>query len=179
MELHTVYISAGSNLGQRLKNCRKGIDMLTHTSGLDSGVGSGPGGPDVILTAQSSFYRTAPVDFTDQDWFVNAVFAIRTRLSPQALLGHLKEIQRRVGRKKSKIRFGPRVLDLDILLFDDLIISLPDLVIPHPRMHKRRFVLLPICDINPHLVHPILKREMGDLLGRLNENEQPVTLIDD
>ncbi len=166
MGSHTVYISVGSNMGRKLENCRQGIGNLAN-------------GTDATLTAQSPFYRTAPVDFRDQDWFVNAVFTIQTQLSPKALLARLKEIQQDAGRKKSPIRFGPRVLDLDILLFDDLILSSSNLTIPHPRMHKRRFVLLPICDINPYLVHPTLKKEMRDLLASLDENDQLVTLIDD
>lgn len=166
MKPHTVYISVGSNVGRKLKNCRQGIIALTR-------------GTDSVLTSRSPFYRTEPVDFTDQNWFVNAVFTIQTQLDPKALLTRLQEIQREAGREKSPVRFGPRILDLDILLFDDLIISSQDLIIPHPRMHKRRFVLLPICDIDPYLVHPILKKEMRDLLAYLDENEQTVTLIDD
>ncbi len=166
MGSHTVYLSVGSNIGRKLKNCRLGIDGLTN-------------GSDAALTAQSSFYRTSPVDFRDQDWFVNAVFTIQTHLEPEALLARIKKIQQDAGREKSSIRFGPRVLDLDILLFDDLILSSASLTIPHPRMHKRRFVLLPICDINPYLVHPILKKEMRNLLACLDEDDQLVTLIDD
>jgi len=163
---HTVYISVGSNIGRKLDNCRQGMDAVTADRGIAAG-------------SRSLFYRTSPVDFTDQDWFVNAVFSVRTLLAPAQLLARLQMIQTGAGRKKSTVRFGPRVLDLDILLFDDLIVSSPDLIIPHPRMHKRRFVLRPICDINSHLVHPVLKKEMGELLACLDENEQPVTVIDD
>ena len=166
MGSHTVYISVGSNMGRKLENCRRGIDGLAN-------------GTDATLIARSSFYRTEPVDFRDQDWFVNAVFAIRTPLGPAALLARIQAVQQDAGREKSSIRFGPRVLDLDILLFDDLILSSPNLTIPHPRMHKRRFVLLPICDINPYLVHPILKKEMRSLLACLDQNDQLVTLIHD
>lgn len=166
MKPHTAYISVGSNVGRKLKNCRRGIFALTR-------------GTDSVLTSRSPFYRTEPVDFTDQDWFVNAVFSIQTQLTPNALLIRLQEIQREAGREQSTVRFGPRILDLDILLIDDLVVSLPELIIPHPRMHKRRFVLLPICDIDPYLVHPILKKEMRDLLADLDESEQSVILIDD
>ncbi len=166
MESHTVYISVGSNMGRKLENCRQGIAKLTRC-------------PDFTLTGQSQFYRTEPVDFEDQDWFVNAVFTIRTQMTPIALLTQLQAIQQVAGRKESSVRFGPRVLDLDILLFDDLVVSSKNLIIPHPRMHKRRFVLRPICDIDPYLVHPTLKKEMRELLTLLDDNEQPVTLIND
>jgi len=165
-ESNVAYISVGSNIGRKLKNCRQGIAELTRR-------------PDFTLTGQSLFYRTEPTDFEDQDWFVNAVFTIRTSVTPNALLLQLQEIQQATGRKESSVRFGPRVLDLDILLFDDLVVSSRNLIIPHPRMHKRRFVLRPICDINPYLVHPTLKKEMRELLTLLDDNEQQVMLIND
>lgn len=134
---------------------------------------------DVALVARSPFYKTQPVDYADQDWFINAVFSIQTTASPEAILNRIQVVQQGAGREKTSIRFGPRILDLDILLFGDRVISTPNLVIPHPRMHKRRFVLQPLCDINPRMVHPVLLRTMGALLSHLGENEQQVTLIDD
>jgi 2-amino-4-hydroxy-6-hydroxymethyldihydropteridine diphosphokinase len=100
--------------------------------------------------------ETQPVDYTEQDWFVNAALLIETPLSPKALLNTTQAIQNRFGRKKGGIRFGPRVLDLDIIFYDQLILHASHLTIPHPRMHKRRFVLQPICDIDPTVVHPVL-----------------------
>lgn len=164
------YISVGSNLGKKLENCRHGIIALTNCG-------------DTALMSRSPFYRTEPVDYTDQDWFTNACFSVTTSLSPEELLNRIRVVQRSAGRKKSTVRFGPRPLDLDILFYDDRIISTPQLIIPHPRMHKRRFVLKPLCDINPNLVHPVLRRTMEELLSRLDcvagSETQQVVLIDD
>jgi 2-amino-4-hydroxy-6-hydroxymethyldihydropteridine diphosphokinase len=155
------YISIGSNLGDKLGHCRKGIDALVQSD-------------HTVLIAQSPFYRTEPVDYLDQDWFVNAVVKVATRLEPQRLLAELKAIQIKAGRSQDKIRFGPRVLDMDILLYGNAIIDTPGLTIPHPRLHKRRFVLIPICDIDPEIVHPILNVNMQVLLNRLGDNDQKV-----
>jgi 2-amino-4-hydroxy-6-hydroxymethyldihydropteridine diphosphokinase len=95
-------------------------------------------------------------------------------LDPFQLLGTLNAIQRRAGRIVDEIRFGPRVLDMDIILYDDLVIHSAELIIPHPRMHKRHFVLKPICDIDPGIIHPILKKNMQYLLNSLNDNGQGV-----
>lgn len=165
MTLHTAYISVGSNLGEKLANCRNGIAGLS-ASGLAE------------IGSLSPFYRTEPVDFTDQHWFVNAVVMVRTGHRPQRLLDELKTIQRRAGRLKDPVRFGPRVLDLDIILFDKLIMDTPDLVIPHPRMHKRRFVLQPMCDIDSTILHPVLKLSMKELLQQLPGGQQEVRRID-
>lgn len=158
---HTAYIGAGSNIGDKLANCKKGIDALVKSG-------------KAILKAQSRFYRTEPVGFKDQDWFVNVVFKIETDLEPLPLLKELKSIERAIGRVHNPIKFGPRVLDLDILFYDDLVTNSSGLVIPHPRMHKRRFVIKPICDINPKIIHPLLKKNMQYLLDNLNDNEQGV-----
>ena len=159
METHTAYISVGSNMGDKLQNCRKGIAALTQPSVSK-------------LRAQSSFYLTEPVDFTKQDWFINAVVKIETMLEPFSLLDKLKAIQRQVGRKADTIRFGPRILDLDILLFGERIIHAEGLEVPHPRMHKRRFVLQPICDIDRKVLHPVFKKDMQSLLDLLENDGQ-------
>lgn len=158
---HTVYISVGANLGDKLDNCRKGVRSLTQSR-------------DVILQGQSRVYQTAPVDYTEQDWFINFVVKISTTLEPHALLKRIQKVQVQSGRVKDAIRFGPRLLDLDILLFDHLILNAPDLTIPHPRMHKRRFVLVPMCDIDPALLHPRLKRTMQSLLDGLDDPSQAI-----
>lgn len=163
---HTVFISVGSNLGGKLENCLKGIASLT-----DSGKSK--------LLETSRFFRTSPVDYTHQDWFVNAAVKIATALEPLDLLDELVAIQKRMGRKSDSIRFGPRVLDLDILIFEDRVIRTSRLEIPHPRMHKRAFVLQPICDIDPSIVHPVLGKTVVDLLGRLNADDQRVIPLDD
>ena len=148
-----------------MDNCINGIARLT-ASGYNK------------VAAQSRYYRTEPVDYTDQDWFVNAVVMVRTAHQPRGLLDELKTIQRRAGRLKDPVRYGPRLLDLDIILFDSLIIDTPDLIIPHPRMHKRRFVLQPICDIDSTILHPVLKVTMRELLEKLPGGQQEVRRID-
>lgn len=127
-----------------------------------------------VLKDQSWFYKTEPVDYMDQDWFINSVVKIETILDPFQLINELKSIQHDAGRKDNEIRFGPRILDLDIILYDDLIISSSDLKIPHPRMHKRRFVLRPICDIDLKIVHPVFKKDMQCLLDNLGDNTQRI-----
>jgi 2-amino-4-hydroxy-6-hydroxymethyldihydropteridine diphosphokinase len=161
MANHIAYLSVGSNIGNKLENCQKGVAAL-----ISSG--------STAILQHSRIYKTAPVDYTDQDWFVNYAVKIQTVLDPFQLLGTLNAIQRRAGRIDDKIRFGPRVLDLDIILYDDLVIHSANLIIPHPRMHKRRFVLQPICDIDPEITHPILKKSMQYLLDSLNDNGQDI-----
>ncbi len=158
---HVVFISVGSNIGAKLDNCLRGIASLTES-------------PESLLLGASRFFRTSPVDFTDQDWFVNAAVKIRTTMAPLALMDKLVSIQQQMGRKTDAVRFGPRELDLDILLYDDWVIRTDRLTIPHPRMHKRAFVLLPICDINPSIIHPVLGQTVADLLNHLDDEDQRV-----
>ncbi len=158
------FISVGSNIGEKLENCRKGIAEIKN---LDQ----------TTLLGQSGFYRTSPVDYMDQDWFVNAAVKIRTRMSPIALLHALQKIQKKIGRKKGGIRFGPRILDLDIIFYDLLIMDTKKLVLPHPRMHKRAFVLKPICDIDQKVIHPVLQMDVKTLLDGLNDNDQEIHRI--
>jgi 2-amino-4-hydroxy-6-hydroxymethyldihydropteridine diphosphokinase len=164
MEIHTAYISAGSNIGDMLANCRNGLAALA---------GSGA----ASITAWSNFYKTSPVDFTGQEWFVNAAVKVETGLNPFELLRDINSIQIRAGRTSDSVRFGPRILDLDIIFYDDAVLDVPGLTIPHPRMHKRRFVLKPLCDIDPDFVHPVLKKNLRHLLGSLNDDDQEVIEI--
>jgi 2-amino-4-hydroxy-6-hydroxymethyldihydropteridine diphosphokinase len=161
VERHTAYISVGSNIGDKLLNCKQGVKALA-----DSG--------HVSIAAWSNFYKTSPVDYKDQDWFINAVVKIETGLTPSDLLKEMISIQHKAGRIKDKVRFGPRILDLDIILYDDLVINLPDLTIPHPRLHNRLFVLKPLCDIDSSIIHPVFKKDMKYLLKNLNDNEQMI-----
>lgn len=161
MKLHTAYISVGSNLGDKFDNCKKGIAALSR-----EGV--------TTVTARSFFYKTDPVDYMAQDWFINAAVKILTVLEPLSLLDDLKKIQHRAGRTHDPIRFGPRILDLDIIFYDEVVIDSEAIVLPHPRMHKRRFVLKPICDIDPQLIHPVLKEDVQTLLSNLNDDTQGV-----
>lgn len=159
--LHTAYISVGSNLGDKLTNCRRGVEALVS-------------GGEVQITGQSRTYTTEPVDFTDQGWFINFVIRIETQLGPFELLDRLQAIQREAGRTAETVRFGPRVLDLDLLLYDRLIMDDPRLRLPHPRMHRRRFVLRPLCDIDPDVVHPVLGKAVRALLAELDGEGQQV-----
>lgn len=164
MPAHMVYISVGSNLGDKLAHCRHAVDSLVQLEGTR-------------VTAWSKIYRTSPVDYLAQGWFVNLVLGVETALAPAALLTALQQIQRSAGQGEKALRFGPRRLDLDILLFDRQIIQTPALTIPHPRMHQRRFVLQPLCDVDPGLVHPLLGVSVKVLLDRLDPKEQKIEVV--
>jgi 2-amino-4-hydroxy-6-hydroxymethyldihydropteridine diphosphokinase len=151
MRLHRAHIGLGSNLGDKRLNCEKAIFAITDD-------------PKTTVNAQSPFYRTEPMYRADQDWFVNAVIEIDTGHDPEALLEVLQSVQRLAGRLHDAVRFGPRLLDLDILFYDDCVIQTPRLAVPHPRLHERRFVLQPLCDICPDKVHPVLKKDVKTLL---------------
>ena len=161
MKVHTAYIGAGSNIGDKLVNCHNGIIALSESQNTQ-------------IKKWSKFYKTEPVGYEEQDWFINVVVKVETTLDPFHLLKTLKSIEHDAGRIDNPVKFGPRILDLDILLFDDVVINSSGLVIPHSRLHERRFVLKPICDIDPKIVHPVLKKEMRDLLAILNDNEQRI-----
>lgn len=163
MEPQWAYLSIGSNLGDRYENCRQAMADLSADG-------------TVAIVGQSAFYESEPVDYTEQDWFLNAALKIETNLDPLSLLDKLQGIQRSFGRKEGGVRFGPRVLDLDIIFYGERIINSDRLVVPHPRAHKRRFVLQPICDIDPTVVHPLLRESAKNLLNQLNEEGQRLKL---
>ena len=156
----TAYIGVGSNMGARLKNCREAVERAGRL-------------PGVLLTARSPFYRTAPVGVEDQDWYVNGVFALYTERPARELLERLLEIEAAMGRVR-KGKWGPRPIDLDILLFGEDVIDEADLTVPHPLMHTRRFVLEPMVQLAPRLVHPVLGKSMRGLLADLQDPEQQV-----
>jgi len=151
-------------MGDSVSHCRQGIVELTHAD-------------IAVIRKKSCFYKTEPVGFRNQDWFTNCVIKIGSDLAPEELFQQLKRIERKTGRKEEVIRFGPRVLDLDILFYDDVIMDTPLLKIPHPRMHQRRFVLIPFCDIDPQKMHPVLKKDMASLLNELYDPDQKVIRI--
>jgi 2-amino-4-hydroxy-6-hydroxymethyldihydropteridine diphosphokinase len=137
----TVYLSLGSNMGEREDRLRQAIEILDREQ--------------VAVTKQSSIYETAPQDIADQPWFLNMVVECRTSLLPVQLLNLLLRIEREIGRvRQAGERRGPRPIDLDILLFSDAVIRLPQLTVPHPRMLQRRFVLEPLLEIAPELTFP-------------------------
>jgi 2-amino-4-hydroxy-6-hydroxymethyldihydropteridine diphosphokinase len=139
-----VYLGLGSNVGDKAANLREALRRLT-----------GAGDSEITLRAVSSLYRTEPVGYVDQDWFLNAAVHIGTRLSPRELLTRLIEVERELGRVRT-VRNGPRSIDLDILLWEDLVVNEDDLVIPHPRLQERMFVLEPLAEIAPDARHPAL-----------------------
>ena len=139
-----VYLGLGSNLGDKAANLRESLRRL-----------AGGDGSAMTLLAVSSLYRTEPVGYLAQDWFLNAAVHIQTQLSPRELLKRLIAVERELGRVRT-VRNGPRTIDLDILLWEDLIVNEDDLVIPHPRLHERLFVLEPLAEIAPDARHPVL-----------------------
>lgn len=151
------YIGLGSNIGDKAGNILKALDILGQLN-------------EIKITNVSSFYETEPIGYEDQDWFVNAVAQIETTLPPTELLGAFKKIEQTMGRKNI-IRWGPREIDIDLLIYDQLCLDSPELVIPHPRLHERAFVLGPLAEIAPELIHPILKKTIAELLSELQSQK--------
>lgn len=160
------YISTGSNLGDKLENCREALAGLDRTD-------------TVQIESISRFYSTEPMEYFDQPWFVNAAVKIRTSLAPADLLAVLKSFEVEYGRVDSGVRFGPRPLDFDIIFYNDSIIETEQLIVPHPRMHNREFVLRPISDLAPDLIHPVFNKSIRRLLDELNtQNQQCIPMAE-
>ena len=158
----TVYLSLGSNVGDRAKNLKDAIATLA-----DSGV-------DVRNV--SSIYETEPVDLLEQPWFLNCVVEAQTKLAPLDLLHALRAIEARMGSEKIVAK-GPRLIDLDILLYGDKTIDTPELQVPHPRMHLRRFVLVPLAEIAPHARHPRSGQSATEMLASSPDKSQVSVVV--
>ncbi len=156
-----VFLGIGSNLGERKTRIEQGIAALKNCG--------------MSILRRASLYETEPVGITDQPWFLNTVVAGETALAPQRLLKLCKEIERTAGRKET-VRFGPRLLDIDILLYKGLVIHEKDLDIPHPRMHERRFVLVPLLEIAPSIKDPRNGKRYANILAELDEGKKVTRL---
>jgi 2-amino-4-hydroxy-6-hydroxymethyldihydropteridine diphosphokinase len=153
-----VFIGVGSNLGDKVGNCRRAIEALLADARNR-------------IVQCSPLYQTEPVGKKEQDWFINGAFAMETSMEPAELLEFLLGVEKMMGRERRE-RWGPRVIDLDILIFGQQVINKEALEIPHPRLHERRFVLVPLRDIAPDLRHPLLGKTISQILEELPGGEK-------
>ena len=158
-----VALALGSNLGDRAENLRRARQALA---------------PDFLLGACSRVYETEPAYVLDQPRYYNQACQATTTLSPMAALQRLKTLESQLGRVPT-VRFGPRLIDLDLLFYDDQVLDTPNLVLPHPRLAERAFVLVPLAEIAPNLVHPQLGVTVSELLQRLGDTRQAIRPVSD
>lgn len=151
------YIGIGSNLGNALKNCQHAVKSLSLAKGIE-------------ITSVSSFYKTEPVGIENQNLFINAVVEIMTALSARNLFMNLQNIEKDMGRKR-EVKGGPRIIDLDLLFYGREIIQDSDLIVPHPEIQRRRFVLEPLCEIASYFIHPDFGVSIRGIKDRLNDNK--------
>jgi 2-amino-4-hydroxy-6-hydroxymethyldihydropteridine diphosphokinase len=164
MKRHHAYIGFGSNLGNRLYNCKNAIAALRTL-------------PRCYLLKVSSFYETSPIGVVEQPAFINGVILLETVEDAHWLLRQMLEIEKTFGRIRT-LKWGPRSIDLDLLFFDDQIINTPELSVPHPFLHERRFVLEPLNELAPDFRHPSLGRRVADLLHDLPDGEERVEVLE-
>jgi 2-amino-4-hydroxy-6-hydroxymethyldihydropteridine diphosphokinase len=150
--MSTVFLSLGTNLGDRMSHLNAALDTLP---------------PDVQITKKSPVYETPPWGYEDQGPFLNMVVEGQTELEPVALLARLKQMETDLGRRPS-FRWGPRIVDMDILFYDEMVLETPELTIPHPRLQERSFVLVPLADIAPDWKHPVLNKTVREMLAAVD-----------
>jgi len=158
--MSTAYICAGSNLGDRVGYLQQANNLLNYTQ-------------NIKVVESSSLYESEPVGYADQEWFVNAVMLIETSLSPGELLAECMRIEKQLGRVRDpQNRWGERTLDLDILFYNDSVIEEESLQIPHPRMHERAYALVPMLELDPDFVHPIIGKTVFEIHSELENPEE-------
>jgi len=155
---HQAYVGIGSNLGKKRENYQEALERIAKI-------------PETKIVKESSIYESEPLG-DSKEWYVNGTIEIETDLKPDQLLKKFKNIERAMGRKKVRKRWGARIIDLDILLYDNLKIEKGSLKIPHPEMHNRKFVLIPLSEIAPQEVHPILGMTISELLVSVKDDKK-------
>ncbi len=155
MRGNIAFIGIGSNVGDKIGNCRRAITEIGQCE-------------QTRLIAQSSLYETQPIGYTQQDWFINCVIEIETSLTAYELLQVLEDIEISMGRERI-LKWGPRIIDLDILFFNDEIIRCEGLTVPHPEIQNRAFVLAPLREIAEGYIHPLLKKSIAQLVADLRD----------
>lgn len=158
------FIGIGSNVADPVANCMKSIGRISQFS-------------HIRITKRSSLYRTEPVGLREQEWFVNGVIEIKTKYTATTLLKVLQQMENDMGRIR-KERWGPRTIDLDILFYGQEVIKEKDLSVPHPELHKRRFVLIPMYEIAPYVIHPAFGISIKGLLSRLQDESRVEVLFE-
>ena len=156
--MFSVYLGLGSNQGNKLENIKKTVALIQERVG--------------DLVALSGFYETQPYGYESSEVYINAAIGVETKLSPEELLLVTQNIEREVGRKEKTVdgEYHDRIIDIDILLYDDLVVQTANLTIPHSLMHKRLFVLQPLSEIAPDIIHPVLRKKIKELYKELTNN---------
>jgi 2-amino-4-hydroxy-6-hydroxymethyldihydropteridine diphosphokinase len=155
---HQVYIGIGSNLGNKRENYLEALERIAKL-------------PKTRIIKESSVYESQPHG-DSKEWYINGVIEIETELKPELLLNKFKNIERAMGRKKVRKKWGARIIDIDILLYDSLVMNTKSLKIPHPEMHQRKFVLIPLSELAPQVIHPVLSASISELLVGVKDDKK-------